>query len=136
MKRILVQGDGPLKIIATTDSDVSAFAARKFEGLDYLIVNESDIPDKVYRDSWELVGGEIKVNSELARAEALKTVRAAREALFSKLTIEAEQGADVSNSRQTLRDCTIPLIKIDLDEYMTVDEAVLNIKPLEEMPDV
>lgn len=98
------------------------------------VISDSDIPaDREFRDAWEDITNDNKVNINLQKAKdlKLKELRAARDAELLKadkdFIIALEKGEDlelIKQRKQELRDATEPLKNLDVSSG--AQRTVLN----------
>jgi len=118
--------DGGVSVIipapgVTRDEAVKAVPA----GLSYDIVARANIPaDRTFRSAWELSGSTVVQNLTKSKAIAHERRRAAREAEFAPLDIQATipaKASQVESDRQAIRD-KYDALQIAIDAATTVEQ--------------
>ena len=130
-------GLGVIIPILNDDSKIAEFASKNIQaGVEYIIIDNSELPsDQTFRDALEVNGG-IKLNAEKAKAIWKNKQREARKARLASLDIDfmraVESGdqakqSEIASKKQALRDVTLTEIPgTTPEEIKSVWPEVLN----------
>lgn len=130
-------GLGVIIPILNDESKIAEFASKNIQaGVEYIIIDNSELPsDQTFRDALEVNGG-LKFNSEKAKAIWKNKWREARKAKLESLDVEFmkaielgqfDKQADIGAKKQALRDVTLTEIPgTTPEEIKSVWPEVLN----------
>jgi len=130
-------GLGVIIPILDDESKITEFASTNVQpGIDYIIIDNSELPsDQTFRDALEVNGG-IKFNSDKAKAIWRNKWRESRKSKLASLDIDfmraVESGdqakqAEIAGKKQALRDVTLTEIPgTTPEEIKSVWPEVLN----------